>query len=86
MAEAIVILGVAGTVVGLASEGLRLCQTLDLYCEKVKYSEKEVQGIARDIRDTAVVLEQLGANIKLEEELLSKLIAYSLIPLGFHRC
>ena len=86
MAEAIVILGVAGTVVGLASEGLRLCQTLDLYCEKVKNSEKEVQGIAHDIRDTAVVLEQLGANIKLEEELLSKLVAYSLIPLGFHRC
>lgn len=80
------ILGVAGTVVGLASEGLRLCQTLDLYCEKVKYSEKEVQGIAHDIRDTAVVLEQLGANIKLEEELLSKLIVYSLNPLGFHLC
>ena len=71
MAEAVALFGVAGTVVTLAAEGLKLWHTLDLYCEQVKYSNEEVQGIARDVKDTAVVLEQLGANMKLEEEMNS---------------
>lgn len=78
------ILGVVSSVVALASEGLKLCRTLDLYRESVKYSDKEAHGIARDIKDTAVVLEQLGANMKLEEEILSMRVPYSMLPLNLY--
>lgn len=68
MAEVIAILGVISSVVGVAAEGLKLSQTLNTYIESVKFAEKDVQGIARDVKHTAVVLNQFGENLKLEEK------------------
>lgn len=68
MAEVIAILGVISSVVGVAAEGLKLSQTLNTYIESVKFAEKDIQGIARDVKHTAVVLNQFGENLKLEEK------------------
>ena len=68
MAEVIAVLGVINSVVGIAAEGLKLSQTLNTYINNVKFAEKEIRGIARDVKHTAVVIGQLGENLKLEEK------------------
>ena len=67
MAEVIAVLGIISSVVGVAAEGLKLSQTLNTYTTNVKFAEKDIQGIARDVKHTAVVLNQFGENLKLEE-------------------
>ena len=65
------VLGIVGSVVGIAAEGIKLSHTLNTYAQKVRYAGNEVKGVANDIQDTAVVLDQLGQNLKSEENYMS---------------
>lgn len=65
MAEAI---GIVGAAVGIAAEGLRLSQTLYEFVEKARLADADIKEIADDVKSTAIVLEQFGASLKLDEE------------------
>ena len=67
MAEAILVLGVIGSVVGIAAEGVKLSQTLNTYIENVRYAEKEIKLMAREVKGTAIILAQFEENLKLEQ-------------------
>ena len=71
MAEIVAVIGIVGSVAGVAAEGIKLSNTLNSYISQVKYAAKEIQGVTNDVRDTTVVLQQLGDNLKLEEETMS---------------
>ena len=68
MAEAIAVLGVISSVVGVAAEGFKLSQTLNTYIENYKYAEKEITGVASDVKGTAIILAQFEENLKLEQK------------------
>ncbi|KAK3168027.1 hypothetical protein OEA41_004473 [Lepraria neglecta] len=68
MAEFIAVVGVVGSVVSIAAEGFKLSSTLNKYVDSIKNANKYIKTIANGVNDTAVVLQQLGNNLKLEEE------------------
>lgn len=79
MAELLAVLSVAGSVVNIAAEGIRLSNKLNNYVQNVKYAEKEICAIARDVKDTAIMLQQLGDNLEMEREAMSQLSCAKMI-------
>lgn len=81
MAEVVAAIGVVGSVASIAAEGFKLYRTLDTFVENVKGADNDVKCIANDVKDTAVVLNQLENNLRLEEEAMSTwllILAFSL--------
>lgn len=65
MAEAI---GVIGATIGIAAEGFRLSRTLCDLVNKVRLADTDIKEIGDDVSSTAVVLQQVGASLKLDEK------------------
>jgi hypothetical protein len=64
MAEA----GLVATIVGIAGAGVKLSITLYTFSETVATASSEIKNVARDVSLTSSVLEQLGANLKQDEQ------------------
>lgn len=61
------VIGVVGAALAIAEQGLKLSQSIYDYVEKVRVADKDVQNIANDVRSTAIVLKELGANLERDE-------------------
>ena len=53
------VIGVIASVSGIAAEGIKLSNALYSYAHKVKHAEEDMKSISKDIKNTAVVLNQL---------------------------
>lgn len=62
------VVGIVGTTLGVAAEGLRISQTLHEFMENVRLADTDIKEVAADVSSTAVVLQQFEANLKLDEE------------------
>ena len=61
-------LGLIGSIVGVAGAGLKLSITLYTFSETVATASWEIKHIARDVSLTSAVLEELGSNLKQDEQ------------------
>lgn len=61
-------IGLVGTIVGLATTGVKLSLTLYTFSETVSAADKDIKNIARDVSLTSAVLEELGANLRQDEQ------------------
>lgn len=61
-------IGPIGTVVGIASAGIKLSITLYSFSETVSTAHVEIKNIARDVSLTSAVLEELGASLKQDDQ------------------
>ncbi|OAP62305.1 hypothetical protein AYL99_04508 [Fonsecaea erecta] len=61
-------LGLIGTIIGIAGAGVKLSITLYSFSETVTAAPAEIKNIARDVSLTAAVLEELGANLKQDDQ------------------
>ena len=68
MAEIVAVVGVVASVASIADEGLKIYGYLNTYIEKIRNADRDIAGFANDVRDTSVVLQQLGVNLDLEKE------------------
>ena len=68
MAEIIAVVGVVASVASIADEGLKIYGYLNTYIEKIRNTDRDIAGFANDVRDTSVVLQQLGGSLDLEKE------------------
>ncbi|KIX96036.1 uncharacterized protein Z520_08291 [Fonsecaea multimorphosa CBS 102226] len=57
-----------GTITGVARAGVKLSITLYSFSETVAATPAEVKNLARDVSLTAAVLEELGANLKQDDD------------------
>lgn len=68
MADPITIIGLIGSVVGVANTGLKLAHTLYGFNHKVRIAEQSAQSVADEIEDTAITLKEFGKNLKAEKK------------------
>lgn len=61
-------IGLIGTIIGIASAGIKLSITLYTFSESISTASVEIKNIARDVSLTSSVLEELGANLKHDEQ------------------
>ena len=59
--------GLIGSVAGIASEGLKLSETLFQYYNKFKRADSDLQSVAIDVNSTSIVLKQLVKNLEEDE-------------------
>lgn len=63
------ILGIAASVVQIAELGGKLSVKLFTFSRKIKNADRSIDSISRDIAATGAVLQQLGHELKNDEEL-----------------
>ncbi|KAK5233538.1 hypothetical protein LTR47_005160 [Exophiala xenobiotica] len=61
-------IGLVGTVVGLASAGVKLSLTLYTFSETVSSAGTDIKNIARDVSLTSSVLKELGTNLEQDDQ------------------
>jgi hypothetical protein len=61
-------IGLVGTVVGLASDGVKLSLTLYTFSETVSSAGTDIKNIARDVSLTSSVLKELGTNLEQDDQ------------------
>lgn len=61
-------IGLIGTIVGIASAGIKLSITLYTFSETVSTAQAEIKNVARDVSLTSAVLEELGASLRQDDE------------------
>lgn len=60
--------GLIGTIVGIASAGIKLSITLYTFSETVSTAHTEIKNVARDVSLTSAVLEELGASLRQDDQ------------------
>ena len=66
MADPISVVGLIGSVVGIAEVGLKLSHALYEYHGKFKSADQSAESIAQEVKNTTVVLKQMSANLERE--------------------
>ena len=61
-------LGLVASIIGIAGAGVKLSITLYTFSETVATAADSIKAIARDVSLTSAVLEELGSNLKHDEQ------------------
>ena len=61
-------IGLVSALASLASGGIKLAKTLNIYYEKFRQAGKDVKRIADEVESTSNIFMQLGINLEFEKE------------------
>ena len=67
MGDPISVVGLIGSIVGIAEVGLRLSHALYEYHGKYKSADQSAKSVAQDVKNTTVILKQLGDILETEK-------------------